>query len=212
MIVGIDSRASAKSKQDFSSLTLEHRISRLFKRYVPASFFQMLSLLSIQLQSWINPKNCPYWSKVTPMLYVGAMPLSNSNHPQKLQKLGIRAILSINEESEFTSRFCATPAQKEEWEEKKFTYLRLSSPDLEPVAIATIAKAVDFIAEQISSQKPTYVHCMGGRGRSVSAVIAYLITKEEMPFDCAMEYLKMIRPQINISPEQQEAVKAYTSR
>lgn len=189
--------------------SLGHRIGMVLKRCLPTSWFNTIALLSIQLQAWIRPKTWTYWSTVTPMLRVGAIPLKNRNHPEQLRKLGIRAILSINETHEFEPKFFATPVQESEWTNHNITYLRLSSPDLEPVPIAIIAKAVDFIAEQMALGKPTYVHCTSGRGRSVSVVISYLTAIEEIALPQAVQKLEACRPQVMLSRAQMDMVKNY---
>ena len=53
--------------------------------------------------------------------------------------------------------------------------------------------AIQFIDEHISRSEGVLVHCQGGKSRSASMVLAYLISKQGMSFEDALELLKQKR-------------------
>jgi len=51
----------------------------------------------------------------------------------------------------------------------------------------------EFLNEGIRAQEPTYVHCLAGRSRSPTAIIAYLIRYRSWSFDRAYEFVRELR-------------------
>ncbi|XP_076888860.1 phosphatidylglycerophosphate phosphatase PTPMT1-like [Bidens hawaiensis] len=72
-----------------------------------------------------------------------------------------------------------------------------------------IQKAVEFIHENASAGKATYVHCKAGRGRSTTIVLCYLVKHKQMTPDAAYEYVKSIRPRVRLASSQWRAVQDY---
>jgi protein-tyrosine phosphatase len=154
---------------------LGYRIARVLQSVIPKELFCWISRGTVMLQAIISPLRWPYWTRLTEGLYVGGMPLKNWDHLHTINQLGITAILSINEDFEFNTQLGAEPYLPHEWEGHNISFLKLSSPDLEPVPTALLAQAVDFVFRQHSEGKKVLIHCTGGRGRSVSAAIASLV-------------------------------------
>ncbi|OMP00717.1 hypothetical protein COLO4_12426 [Corchorus olitorius] len=76
-------------------------------------------------------------------------------------------------------------------------------------SFADICLAVDFIHENASLGKTTYVHCKAGRGRSTTIVLCYLVEHRHMTPDAAYEYVRSIRPRVLLASAQRQAVEDY---
>ncbi|KAH7511635.1 hypothetical protein JRO89_XSUnG0186900 [Xanthoceras sorbifolium] len=76
-------------------------------------------------------------------------------------------------------------------------------------SFADICQAVDFIHENASLGKTTYVHCKAGRGRSTTIVLCYLVKHRQMSPDTAYEYVRSIRPRVLLASSQWQAVQEY---
>ena len=63
------------------------------------------------------------------------------------------------------------------------------------------------ILEKLSSYKPTFVHCYAAVERSPLVCILWLMKKEKISFQEALDYLSSIHPTTNPLPEQLEIVK-----
>ncbi|KAI8014838.1 putative dual specificity protein phosphatase DSP8 [Camellia lanceoleosa] len=61
-------------------------------------------------------------------------------------------------------------------------------------SLSDICQVVDFIHENASCSRATYVHCKVGRGRSTSIVLCYLLQHKQMTSDAAYSYVKSIQP------------------
>ncbi|GFY92713.1 phosphotyrosine protein phosphatases superfamily protein [Actinidia rufa] len=73
-----------------------------------------------------------------------------------------------------------------------------------PIYDATIEK-------NASCGKTTYVHCKAGRGRSTTIVLCYLVEHKQMTPDAAYEYVRSIRPRVQLASSQWQAVQDYYS-
>lgn len=192
-----------------SNCSISYMIARILKAILPKTWFCWISRGTIQLQSTIRPKKWSYWSKLSDRIFLGAMPLKNWNHSDTITKLGVKAILSINEDYELKSQLFADPITSKDWQEKNINFLNISSPDLEPIEPVKLAKAVNYVAEQHHLGNPVYIHCTGGRGRSVSVAICSLIKLERFTFDSACSYLKQCRPQVMLNRAQIDSIKSW---
>lgn len=188
-----------------------HSISRLLQAALPRKVFCWISRLSIQIQCVLWPQKWSYWTPLSDKIIVGAIPLKNWNHHEALLKLGVGAVLSINKKYEFSNLPFSEPVTSKEWKDRKITFLRISNEDLSPVNPQKIAKAVDFIVNQLITGKKVYVHCTGGRGRSISAVIAALIKTQSISLDEAYDQVTQLRPQVILSTEQLKTIQEWYS-
>eukprot|EP00252_Welwitschia_mirabilis_P017441 TRINITY_DN3866_c0_g1_i1.p1 TRINITY_DN3866_c0_g1~~TRINITY_DN3866_c0_g1_i1.p1 ORF type:complete len:256 (-),score=37.71 TRINITY_DN3866_c0_g1_i1:325-1092(-) len=75
-----------------------------------------------------------------------------------------------------------------------------------------ICRAVNFIHENISNGKTTYVHCKAGRGRSTTIVLCYLVKHKQMTPTEAYEFVKSKRPRVLLAASQWKAVQEYEYR
>ncbi|KAL2903119.1 putative dual specificity protein phosphatase DSP8 [Bienertia sinuspersici] len=55
----------------------------------------------------------------------------------------------------------------------------------------------------------TYVHCKAGRGRSTTIVLCYLVQHKQMTPEDAYNYVRSIRPRVQLASAQWQAVKDY---
>ena len=61
-------------------------------------------------------------------------------------------------------------------------------------------ESIEFIHEAIASQKNILVHCLGGKSRSVTLVIAYVMLIKRLSFKKAFEYVKSQHHPANPNP------------
>ena len=139
---------------------------------------------------------------------LSTIPLKNWNQHQIISDLGVKSVLSINEDYEFEPLPFSSPVQTSDWKEKNITHLKISSPDLGPLSLLSLAKAVNFVAEQ-SLIGPVYIHCTGGRSRSVSVAIAALSKLQNLSIKESIEHVKKCRPQTIISQLQLQAITSW---
>lgn len=111
--------------------------------------------------------------------------ISSSTNKELLKENGITHILSV------TSYF--NPAYPND-----FKYLHIPSYDILDFDLGKFFnQAVNFIKEGTSGENKILVHCMYGKSRSVSMVLAYLMKEKKMPYDIAYEFVKYKRPVMN---------------
>ncbi len=127
-------------------------------------------------------------------------------HIDQIAKLGIKAILSINEEYEFEDQLFAETVKQADWKIRNIHDLYIASPDLEPIEISELAKAIDFVVQQVNLGNSVYVHCMAGRGRSASVVVGSLIRLQNCSLEGAIRHVQQCRPQVIISQKQKESI------
>ena len=88
-------------------------------------------------------------------------------------------------------------------------YLHLQVEDFGAPNMEELVQAVDFIDQQISSGKPVMVHCAAGKGRTGAVLAAYLVKKQNLTADQAIERLRGMRPGSVQSISQETAVSMY---
>ncbi|KAI9910815.1 hypothetical protein PsorP6_010485 [Peronosclerospora sorghi] len=78
-----------------------------------------------------------------------------------------------------------------------FTYLQLAVVDQSGVQISDVFdQACDFIHTALAAGGHVLVHCFLGRSRSATIVLAYLISRHNVPLDRALAHLRRVRPQV----------------
>lgn len=185
---------------------LGHLIARILQMILPKDMFCWLSRISIQVQSAIHPKRWPYWTQLSDHIIVGAIPIKNMGHLEKITQLGVGAVLSINKKHEFKDLPFSNPVQPKDWRERKIEFLRISSEDLAPLELSTLSLAVAYVIEQVKLGKKVYIHCTGGRGRSVSVAIACLVKTQFLTLTQAYNHVIQHRRQVVLSQKQIESV------
>lgn len=186
---------------------LGNTIARILRSILPRAAFCWLSRLSIQIQSILFPKRWSYWTQLSDNIFVGAIPLKNWRHHEQISQLGVGAVLAINKKHEFNDLPFSLPVQAKDWQERKIEFLRISSEDLAPIELTKLSKAVDFVVKQVNLGKKVYIHCTGGRGRSVSVVIPSLVKTQFLTLEQAYNRVIQLRHQAILSQEQLDSVK-----
>lgn len=88
-------------------------------------------------------------------------------------------------------------------------YLHLAVEDFGAPNMDELVHAVDFIDQKISSGKPVMVHCAAGKGRTGAVLAAYLVKKQNLTADQAIEKVRSMRPGSVQSVSQETAVSMY---
>lgn len=88
-------------------------------------------------------------------------------------------------------------------------YLHLAVEDFGAPNIEELVQAVDFIDQQISSGKAVMVHCAAGKGRTGAVLAAYLVKKQNLSAEQAIEKVRGMRPGSVQSISQETAVSMY---
>jgi atypical dual specificity phosphatase len=152
--------------------TVAINIGRAMFFYWKEIFYES-SLLFVALRNLFKPAKYPWWNEIDDKLLLGAIPIQEKNH---LQKIPAKAVLTLLEEFELENRWPFTTAvSADEWEKKGVPTLRIGAVDIEGVKLEEIDQGVEFIRAQISDGRPVYVHCKAGVGRSATVVACYLL-------------------------------------
>lgn len=116
---------------------------------------------------------------------------------QTLEKWGVRALLNMRIEWDDRKSGIRTPH-----------YLWLPTIDGTPPTVEQLASGAKFLHEQAQAQRPTYVHCAAGLGRSPTQVIAYLMTRG-LDIDQATDFVEARRPFITLSAKQHLRLREF---
>lgn len=195
--------------QPTTPFSIGHLMGQTLRAIVPRAWFCWISRGIIQLQSVLRPYKWSYWTKISDEMYLGAMPLKNWDHVNKINELGIKAILSINEDYEFQDQLFANPVKANDWKERDIKWLKISSPDLEPIKVSKLSKAVNYVVQQTNLGNPVYIHCTAGRGRSASVAICSLMQIKGYSLEKSIKRIQQCRPQVILSQKQMKAIYEY---
>ncbi|KAI8351836.1 protein-tyrosine phosphatase-like protein [Mortierella sp. GBAus27b] len=117
-------------------------------------------------------------------LYLGPE-IATEQQVQELERLGIKRVLNMARECE-DLLVVNRPG---------IEYHKVGVQDhVEADVTAGFMQAVDIIGESASNDSPIYVHCKAGKSRSVTAIIAYLITQLHWPLNKAYQHVLTQRP------------------
>ena len=123
---------------------------------------------------------------VLPGLFIGDFRAA-SNAPA-LRERGITSV--INATSECKNWFQNDP-------HIRYLQVRLLDTPDERVMVEQIEAACMFIERSLRDGQGVLVHCLAGRSRSATIVLAYLITRRGMALADAYKFLKAKRPSIS---------------
>ena len=88
-------------------------------------------------------------------------------------------------------------------------YFHLRVEDYGAPSLEGMDNTIDYIEQQISNKKPVMVHCAAGRGRTGTILAAYLIKKENLIANQAIEEIRNMRPGSIQSDRQETALYMY---
>ena len=108
-------------------------------------------------------------------LYVGTVPRSAA-HLAELHSLGVRAIVTLNQAWEPQIDGGVPKAAAD----AGMHHLNAPTPDFAAPSQRHLRAAVDFTEKHVNAGHGVYVHCNGGRGRSVVCLLGFLIRSKGM--------------------------------
>ncbi len=123
-----------------------------------------------------------------------------------LQKLGIRAVISLCAVSEGV-----LPEDVQE----RFICNRYILPDsyyMLGVQPEDLASVVDLMHQCIELYSTVYIHCLAGMERSPTACVAYLCTYHHLEIWEALDVVKRSHPVANPSERQIQAIRTLVNR
>jgi atypical dual specificity phosphatase len=85
----------------------------------------------------------------------------------------------------------------------------LEVEDFGAPSIEELDKAVDFIDDEISKDRPVMVHCAAGKGRTGAVLAAYLVKSQNLTAREAIEKVRSMRPGSIQSVAQETAISMY---
>lgn len=151
-----------------------------------------------------------WWTQIEPFnIYLGALPLNNQGHLEKIKEMGVTRVLSMVEQFELEEGWFNSPVKAQDWEMCGIGVKHIEAVDFAPLTRENIERGVEYIACMLEEGHIVYVHCKAGRGRSAAVVIAYLMEYHQFSYDDAFAFVYNLRPQIHMNAAQRQAVVNY---
>ena len=137
------------------------------------------------------------WTPLTDHLIVGG----RLEVPDWLElwQLGVRAELNLQLEE--PQRFFG--AREPE------AYLWLPVEDFTSPNVMQMVVAADFIQACVAHERPVYVHCYHGVGRSPLVCAAYLMRHQGLAPNAAWDYIAQRRPFVGLNDAQRAGLEAF---
>ncbi|KAI5383157.1 phosphatidylglycerophosphate phosphatase PTPMT2 [Lathyrus oleraceus] len=145
-----------------------------------------------------------WWDQIDEFLLLGAVPFPKD--VPHLKNLGVGGVITLNEPYE-------TLVPSSLYRAHGIDHLVIPTRDyLFAPSFVDINRAVQFIHNNATCGKTTYVHCKAGRGRSTTIVLCYLVEYKHMTPAAALEYVRSRRPRVLLAPSQWKAVQSYNNQ
>ncbi|KAI3962251.1 hypothetical protein MKX01_030801 [Papaver californicum] len=149
----------------------------------------------------IQPDEFHWWDQIDQFVLLGAVPFTTD--VPRLKELGVQGVVTLNEPYE-------TLVPSSLYHDHGIDHLVIPTRDyLFAPSYEDLCQAVDFIHNNVSSGKKTYVHCKAGRGRSTTVVLCYLVQNKQMTPVAAFEYVRSIRHRVLLASSQWQAVEDF---
>lgn len=126
------------------------------------------------------------------------LPVTQDEFKWVLDK-GIKSIITVRE----------VPLPSQWIDSTDIDYLHLMVEDYGVPNIEVLDEAVNYIDNKIQSGKPVLVHCAAGKGRTGALLAAYMIKKENLSAEQAIEKIRFMRPGSVQSMTQETALSMY---
>ncbi len=144
-----------------------------------------------------------WWDRIGDLkLFLGAIPLYDKGHLQQLLELRVNHVISLLEPFELDGTLWHFPVSPGMWQKNGVETSFIRAEDYNGLTFAQLHEGIELLHRELSAGKAVYIHCKGGRGRSASVVIGYLMRYHHMSFEQAHTYVKHYRPRINLNPKQ----------
>jgi protein-tyrosine phosphatase len=157
----------------------------------PCLLGQYLSLLYYRRQ-------CRWWDKVTPQIWIGGK--LGRRSANKALSSGVVSVLDLSAEFSEAKPF------------RKINYRNISVLDLTAPTQTQLEEISKFIGNHCRNGA-VYVHCKIGYSRSAAAVAAYLLMSGEVKSaEEAFEMIRRVRPSVIIRPEVLSALSEFEHR
>jgi atypical dual specificity phosphatase len=116
-----------------------------------------------------------------------------------LGRKGVSSILTLTEEP--------LPGS---WIPSTINYMHIPMRDHEPPEQGSLASAAARIESELSSGRVVLVHCQAGRGRTMSAIGAYLIRSKGMGAEEALSFMRTKRPSA-VEGRQEDSLREFAA-
>ncbi len=126
------------------------------------------------------------------------LPVNEEEFKWLIEK-GIKSIVTVRE----------VPLPSKWFDGSDIDYFHLMVEDYGAPSMEDMDQAVNYIDKKISSGKPVLVHCAAGKGRTGAVLAAYLMKKENLTADQAIEKIRLMRPGSVQSLTQETALSMY---
>ncbi len=160
--------------------------------------------------AYTNFNRNDWWTKIEPFnIYLGALPLKNKQHLDKIVDLGVTHVISMVEDFEIEDGWLNKPVKRLDWEARGIQVKHIQAVDFLPLTHEQIEEGVEHLNALLERNYSVYIHCKAGRGRSATIVIVYLMKYQGFSFNQAFSFIQEQRPQINLNEQQQKAILEY---
>jgi len=95
------------------------------------------------------------------------------------------------------------------WDYPSFEVLNLPVGDFQPPKPEDFENYIEFISPKIAENKKVLVHCHAGMGRTNLMIAAYIVNKEMIKPDLALERVKNARPVHWVTEDQEKSLWDY---
>lgn len=126
------------------------------------------------------------WNAVDDHVLVGVLPATR--HLRRLKDLDVGGIINCCGEFRGHAELIAELGMEQ---------LHLPMLDYHPPSEDQVRQGLGFINRQVDRGRKVYVHCKAGRGRSVTLVLCYLMTRYRCTAAEAYARVKSVRGQID---------------
>eukprot|EP00946_MAST-07B_sp_MAST-7B-sp1_P002117 g2117.t1 len=162
----------------------------LNKKWLPKALWRPLSrayfwpMLPVAVARRNLPWSPPYWAEVTPGVYLGAVPIVMLGHVEELYKLGVRAVVNMQDEY-------GGPVS--EYARLGIAQAHFPTVDHVEPSLAALESAVEFIKAHRAKGHKVYVHCKGGHGRGAAVAFAWMLHADGLGLQETQNRLSSIR-------------------
>ncbi|KAE8270110.1 hypothetical protein A4X09_0g2229 [Tilletia walkeri] len=162
------------------------------------------SMMMMQRRPPMSSSSAPPALNPTPiipsLLYLGPAP-SHATHWAELRALGVKRVLNVAEEVDLDVPMLGSGRSRRSSgggvpeAEAAVIYKKVGIRDYveEERVEDMLRQGSAFLNESIDAQEPIYVHCLAGRSRSPTAIIAYLIRYRAWSFTRAYGFVRELR-------------------